>query len=136
MIKSYGVPGESQETRTELNLGAPYVLMQSDRPEPHYVAAAEGEWVEGPQAALSCSRLQGELALLDEPSPTPGYPTLLHWAEATVDAEPDPIRKRTMQAYLNAPTWRSDDPLVPTMWQAAGRDLDELPALFTKAQGL
>lgn len=34
------------------------------------------------------------------------------------------------------PDWRSDDPLVPTMWQAAGRDLDELPALFTKAQGL
>lgn len=85
---------------------------------------------------LSCTKLQGELALLDETSPNPDYPTMLHWVEATVAAEPDPIRQRTMQAYLNAPTWRSDDPLVPTMWEAAGRDLDELPALFTKAQGL
>lgn len=84
----------------------------------------------------ACSKLQGELVLLQEPSPTPEHPTLLHWVEAAVDAESDPIRKRTMLAYLNAPTWRSDDPLVPTMWQAAGRDLAELPALFTKAQGL
>lgn len=95
------------------------------------VAAAPAE-----PPALTCSKLQGELALLGEPSPTPDHPTMLHWVEATVDAEADPIRKRTMQAYLNAPAWRSDDLLVPTMWQAAGRDLDELPALLTKAQGL
>lgn len=83
--------------------------------------------------ARCCSKLQGELALLDESSPTPEHPTLLHWVEAAVAAEPDPIQQRTMQAYLNAPTWRSDDPMVPTMWQAAGRDLSELPALFAKA---
>ena len=86
--------------------------------------------------SLTCSKLQGELALLDEPSPTPDHPTMLHWVESTVDAETDPIRRRAMQAYLNTPTWRSDDHLVSTMWQAAGRDLDELQALFTKAQGL
>ena len=133
MIKSYGILGESQETRTELGLDAPYILMKSDRPAPHYVATESGEWVEGPHPALSCSKLQGELVLLEEPSPTPEHPTLLHWVEAAVDAEPDPIRKRTMLAYLNAPSWRSDDPLVPVMWQAAGRDLSELPAVFARA---
>lgn len=89
-----------------------------------------------PVAALSCSKLQGELVLLEEASPTPEHPTMLHWVEATVEAEQDPVRKRTMLAYLNAPTWRSDDPLVPTMWQAAGRDLSELPAVFARAQTL
>jgi len=82
---------------------------------------------------LSCAKLQGELVLLEEPSPSPEHPTMLHWVEATVEAEQDPVRKRTMQAYLNAPTWRGDDPLVPVMWQAAGRDLSELPAVFARA---
>lgn len=45
-IKSYGVPGQSAETRTALDQGAPYVLMKTDRPEPHYVATESGEWVE------------------------------------------------------------------------------------------
>lgn len=116
-------------------------------PTTHWARMVSGAWIlevapepeplpEPQDPVFACSRLQGELALLDEPSPTPDHPTMLHWVEATVDAETDPVRKRTMQAYLNAPTWRSDDPLVPAMWQAAGRDLDGLPALFTKAQGL
>lgn len=86
-----------------------------------------------PEVVLSCAKLQGELVLLEEPSPDPAYPTMLHWVEATVEAEQDPIRKRTMQAYLNAPIYRSDDPLVPVMWQAAGRDLSELPGVFARA---
>ena len=48
-IESYGIPGESQETRTDLELGAPYVLMSGDRPAPHYVAKVVdgiGVWVE------------------------------------------------------------------------------------------
>lgn len=51
MIKSYGIPGESQETRTALDQPAPYVLMSSDRPAPHYicqVADGVGVWVEPP----------------------------------------------------------------------------------------
>lgn len=84
-------------------------------------------------AQLSCSKLQGELALLEEPSPTSDQPTFLHWAEARIDAEQDPVRKRTMQAYFNAPTWREDDPIVPAIWQEAGRDLSELPAVFARA---
>ena len=86
-----------------------------------------------PEVNLSCSKLQGELVLLEEPSPTPDHPTMLHWVEATVEAEQDPIRKRTMLAYLNAPIYRIEDPLVPTMWQAAGRDLSELPGVFARA---
>ena len=49
MIKSYGIPGESQETRTELEQSAPYVLMSSDRPAPHYICQVVdgvGVWVE------------------------------------------------------------------------------------------
>jgi len=86
-----------------------------------------------PPKVYSCQKLQAELVLLEEPSPDPAYPTMLHWVEAAVEAEQDPIRKRTMLAYLNAPIYRSDDPLVPTMWQAAGRDLSELPGVFARA---
>lgn len=59
MIKSYGIHGESQETRTELTLGAPYVLMQSDRPEQHYVATESGEWVE-PEDAREYKHFTGQ----------------------------------------------------------------------------
>lgn len=136
MLNSFATVGSNHELLSESEQVEGFIRMKSIRPAPHYVAAESGDWVDAPQEALSCSRLQGELALLDEPSPDAAYPTMLHWVEGQVEAELDPVRKRTLQAYLNATTWRSDDPLVPTMWQAAGRDLDELPALFTKAQGL
>lgn len=51
-VKSYGIPGEAQETRTDLLLSAPYMEMRSDRPEPHYICQAPvapqvlGCWVE------------------------------------------------------------------------------------------
>lgn len=49
MIKSYGIPGESLETRTDLEQTTPYVLMSSDRPAPHYICQVVdgvGVWVE------------------------------------------------------------------------------------------
>lgn len=60
MIKSYGIPGESQETRTELDQSVPYVLMSSDRPAPHYVCQVVdgvGVWVESPRAYPEMSSL-------------------------------------------------------------------------------
>lgn len=45
MIKSYGLLGGSQETRTDIDLKNPYILMKSDRPAPHYVATESGEWI-------------------------------------------------------------------------------------------
>lgn len=51
MINSYGIPGESQETRTALEQNAPFVRMLSDRPAPHYICQVVdgvGVWVEPP----------------------------------------------------------------------------------------
>lgn len=139
MIKSYGIPGESQETRTALDQPAPYVLMSSDRPAPHYICQVVdgvGVWVEPAPAVQSCTKRQGELVLLDEPSPSENHPSFLHWLEAHIAAEQDPIENRRMQAYFNAATWSSDDPFVVHAWQAAGRDLTELPPLFARANTL
>nr|MBP7645347.1 hypothetical protein [Comamonas sp.] len=69
MIKSYGIPGGNEETRTEIEQHPPYVLMSGDRPEPHYVCQlvdGEGVWVEPPAPVpQSCTNRQAKLALIE-----------------------------------------------------------------------
>lgn len=90
----------------------------------------------GVPSAITCSKRQGELALLELESPTPEHPSLLHWVEAAIEATADPIEKRKMQAYFNAAEWHTDDPFVTQMWVAAGRDLAELHPVFAHANTL
>lgn len=110
-----------------------FIEMVGQRPGLYNNAQPDGSW--GPEAppAITCSKRQGELALLELDSPTPEHPSLLHWVEAAIEATADPIEKRKMQAYFNAAEWHTDDPFVTQMWQAAGRDLTELPAVFQAA---
>lgn len=118
---------------------AGWIEMSEQRPNAHFVAElvdGVAVWVAPAPAVQSCTKRQGELVLLDEPSPSENHPSFLHWLEAHIDAEQDPIEKRRMQAYFNAATWSSDDPFVMHAWQAAGRDLTELPSLFARANTL
>lgn len=89
-----------------------------------------------PVTELTCSKRQGELALLSLESPDTLFPSLLHWVETAIEAVEDPIEKRMMLAYFNAYEWHSNDEFVIKMWTKAGRDLEDLPGVFLFAQTL
>lgn len=135
MMQVFAQIGYSQQ---QVGGGCPegFIEMVGQRPGNYNIAQADGTW--GPEVppAITCSKRQGELALLELESPTPEHPSLLHWVEAAIEATVDPIEKRKMQAYFNAAEWHTDDPFVTQMWVAAGRDLAELHPVFTHANTL
>lgn len=82
----------------------------------------------------SCTKRQGELALLTVPKEVDGQAlTVLHWVEAQIEAEQDPIEKRRMQAEFNAGEWERDNQFLQQTWLAAGGTLEELDDLFRRA---
>lgn len=82
----------------------------------------------------SCTKRQGELALLTVPKDVDGQAlTVLHWVEAQIEAEQDPIEKRRMQAEFNAGEWERDNQFLQQTWLAAGGTLEELDDLFRLA---
>lgn len=82
----------------------------------------------------SCTKRQGELALLTRPKEVDGQQlTVLHWVEYQIDTEQDPIEKRRMQAEFNAAQWDFANPFLQQTWLAAGGTLEELEDLFRLA---
>lgn len=72
-----------------------------------------------PLAPLQCTKRQGERALLTLPAMVGEQQlTALHWVEAHIEQEPDPIQKRAMQAEFNSATWEEANPFLQQMWQA------------------
>lgn len=132
MIKVFARVGESAQHVGAI-CPAGFIEMVDSRPGLYNNALSDGTWGPDRGPTSTCSKRQGELALLTEPSPNRAHPSFLHWLEAGIDAETDPIEKRRKQAYFNAAEWRSDDPFVMGSWEAGGRDLSELPALFERA---
>ncbi|WP_280189064.1 hypothetical protein [Delftia sp. PS-11] len=87
-----------------------------------------------PPVPDSCSKRQGELVLLTVPMEVDGQQlTVLHWLEAKIAAEPDPIEKRRMQAELGAATWERANPFLQQIWAALGHSQAELDELFRRA---
>lgn len=113
-----------------------FIKMVSQRPGNFNLAQADGTWGEEALPVLSCTKRQGELALLELASPEPEHPSLLHWIEAVIEATTDPVEKRRMQAYFNATEWHTDDPFVTQMWKEAGLPYNELFDVFNRAKEL
>lgn len=132
MIKSYAIPGDSQETRTEFNLGNPYILMQSDRPEPHYVATESGEWVEpSAQKVTKCTPAQGLVALFALKQITED--DLL----AAIAQIQDPVQQYTARIGLQrATTWERESQTMQSMAALLGLTEQDLDDLFEYAQGV
>lgn len=145
MIKSYGIPGESQETRTELDQPAPYVLMSSNRPAPHYVCQvvdAVGVWVE-PQAPVPVEvpRWAGLLAIKRH-TLSGGELTLLSAEDSGADSIFASItefrtymplgeaRDRLDVALDHAKDWTRASPTVALMAEAIGLTQAHLDELF------
>lgn len=136
-MQVFAVVGESyQQVGGDCPKG--WITMECQRPGVYCLANADGTWSESvePPAVYTCSKRQGELALLELPSPAEGHPSMLHWVESAIASEEDPIAQRKMQAYFNASEWKSDDEFVTTMWAAAGKPQEELVALFKYAATL
>lgn len=129
MIKSYGVPGESQETRTELEQSAPYVHMSGDRPEPHYICEVVdgvGAWVAPPQPApQSCTNRQGKLALIELGLYTQALDLLA--------AITDPVEKLKADVEWGAPTFERDSPFLNGVWQQLQQSQEQLDDAFRLA---
>ena len=129
MIKSYGIPGESQETRTALIQDAPYVLMSSDRPEPHYVCQlvdGEGVWVEPPAPVpQSCTNRQAKLALIE----------LGFYTQATdlLAANTDPVERLKAEVEWDAPTFERASPFLNNVWAQLGGTQEQLDDAFRLA---
>lgn len=72
--------------------------------------------------------------MLTVPKDVNGQPlTVLHWVEAGIDAEQDPIEKRRMQAEFNAAQWEFANPFLQQTWIASGGTLEGLEDLFRLA---
>ena len=129
MIKSYGIPGESQETRTELAQSAPFVLMSSDRPAPHYicqVADGVGLWVEPPlPVPQSCTNRQGKLALIELGLYTQALDLLAAIA--------DPVEKIKADVEWSAPTFERTSPFLNGVWQQLQQSQEQLDDAFRLA---
>lgn len=129
MIKSYGIPGESQETRTELEQSAPHILMSGDRPEPHYICeVVDGVsvWVEPPQSVpKSCPDRQVKLALIEMGLYTQALDLLA--------AITDPVEKLKADVEWNAPTFERDSPFLNGVWQQLQQSQEQLDDAFRLA---
>nr|WP_314711537.1 hypothetical protein [uncultured Comamonas sp.] len=129
MIKSYGIPGASQETRTEMPQHAPYLLMATDRPEPHYiveVVGGMGVWVEPPAPVPpSCTNRQAKLALIE----------LGFYTHATdlLAAITDPVAKLKAEVEWNAPTFERGSPFLNGVWEQLGGTQEQLDDAFRLA---
>lgn len=129
MIKSYGIPGESQETRTELEQSAPYVRMSCDRPEPNYICKVVdgvGVWVEPPQPVpQSCTNRQGKLALIELGLYTQALDLLA--------AITDPVEKLKADVEWSAPTFERTSPFLNGVWQQLQQSQEQLDDAFRLA---
>lgn len=136
-MEVFAKPGESQQ-QVGGNCPAGWITMVSQRPGNYSCANIDGTWgvsIEPPKV-YSCTKSQGEFALLELDSPEEGQPTFLHWVESLIAVEADPIAQRKMQASFNASTWRSDDPFVLKVWTLANKPESELETLFIHAATL
>ena len=129
MIKSYGIPGESQETRTALIQDAPYMLMSGDRPEPHYVCQlvdGEGVWVEPPAPVpQSCTNRQAKLALIEL-----GFYTA---AIELLAAITDSTEKLKAEVEWDAPTFERASPFLNNVWAQLDGTQEQLDDAFRLA---
>lgn len=129
MIKSYGIPGESQETRTALIQDAPYMLMSGDRPEPHYVCQlvdGEGVWVEPPAPVpQSCTNRQAKLALIE----------LGFYAQAIdlLASITDPVGKLKAEVEWDAATFERASLFLNNVWAQLGGTQEQLDDAFRLA---
>lgn len=82
-----------------------------------------------PVVTLRCSKRQAERALLKLPVMVgEDRLTALHLVEAHIEQEPDPIKKREMQAEFNAAVWEESNPFLQQMWEVLEPSiLDEKP---------
>lgn len=136
-MQVFAIAGESQQqVGGECPVG--WVVMLNQRPGIYSLANTDGTWSESiePPKVYSCTKSQGEFALLDLGSPVEGHPSFLHWVESLIAAEADPIAQRKMQASFNAATWKSDDPFVLKVWALANKPESELETLFIHAATL
>lgn len=129
MIKSYGIPGASQETRTEMTQHAPYLLMATDRPKPDYickVVAGVAVWVEPPEPIpLSCTNRQAKLALIEL-----GFYTQAIDLFASIT---DPVEKLKAEVEWDAPTFERGSPFLNNVWTQLGGTQEQLDNAFRLA---
>lgn len=135
MIHSYGIPGESQEARPDIDLPPPgpeWVRMTGDRPAPHFICQLNdgvGVWVEpiGPQTApASCTRRQGLLALLE-------FGFKRSDIEAQIAAIADETEREEAQIEYEANVWERANPRLQQMWALLEGSPEQLDDLFRLA---
>ena len=77
------------------------------------------------QPALSCTRRQGRLALLQK--------NLLDDVEDAIAVIPDPVQRRATQIEYEADTWDRGNAFLLGLWQKLGGAEEELDDLFRLA---
>ena len=80
------------------------------------------------QQALSCTRRQGRLALLQK--------GLLDDVEDAIAAIPEPAQRRAAQIEYEADTWDRGNAFLQAMWEHLGETPEQLDDLFREAAQL
>lgn len=133
MIHSYGIPGESQEARPDIDLPPPgpeWVRMTGDRPAPHFICQlieGVGTWAEPPPLVpASCTRRQGLRALLV-------FGVTRADIEAQIAAIENETEREEAQIDYEAGVWERGNPRLQQMWAALGGAPEQLDDLFRLA---